>query len=416
MRTVACGLALSPRTEKKPLVAAAGVMCGLAALSAFPLHAQQDIQTIETFDSVRVIACRDAGSADPLVTAAKAALNETKPTVLKALLAEASRELLTGSAGAAERAQLHLVRIKAIEADPCSKLAGPPLDTLHPSADFQSTPAVRFVTGVDISGASSGEIDRMYFVAAMLQAPVGRLMSGNSDTDPLASRYWLFLSPRILSFPQPPSEQLTNSLAINSLGDSVQAVDISGGLEVALLKPRNGIPFWATLRNSHARLGVSAFVSGGFVSQFSAATAARPYDLNDAARPRFLRKYYGGLRFKTYLFSSLASDVVHNQFPGIVDLGVGRDESVTAGRLSSWIFRFDSVYPFPFARSLTIFASLHSALTKSELPVPELPLRNRDYFRIGIGIDLLELLKRGERRVQVRQTPLRYTGSFDGNQ
>ena len=338
--------------------------------------------------------------------------------------------------------------------------------TLAGSSDSPDTPSRRLVIGVDASGASSSDTQQKFFVAADLNTPL-RFFSRHRD--PLESRFWVFFSPRISSQPRDTaiSSLDTSGSFFNSiLGENpkslVQSVDLLSGLEMALIKPRDGIPFWGAYRNTHGRIGMSWVMAWGISSPFvfnDSGGQSTQFVINDSIRARFnnqfqvmdpmmmtvsqtnilfveqersrfFRKFYAGLRFKTYFFSDRVSGecddqrtsqadpkpcyALYSQFPGIFDLTFGQDETVTGGRLRDVVFRADAVYPLPFAPGFHIYGSVYSALTKNEtrnpillqpaqtplaldnilLAIQPVPVRNRDYYRIGMGFDLVQFLRK----------------------
>lgn len=312
-----------------------------------------------------------------------------------------------------------------------------------------------------------------------------------TQTDPLNRRAWWFFNPRIAGVPgqQNPLSNLTlqspSDLFSGQQAKLVAGIEVIGGVEFALIKPRNGLPFWSSYKNTRAKLGLSAVAGGGFKSPFSAGNTNPPVFQLDTTnttlvqqlqtidpkdfgtdptkvlmslacspnsssgacahsnfafvnldRSRFFRSYFIGLRLKSYHFSDLVSshscdaddtttqsdegnsgkyklcEGVYNAFPGIVDLTVGQDESVTAGHLSHFVFRLDAVYPLPWFKGFTIFGSLNAALesnrstahlfappstttgvTVSDKSVFQVPLTlpDRDNYRVGLGVDLVQL-------------------------
>ena len=146
----------------------------------------------------------------------------------------------------------------------------------------------------------------------------------------------------------------------------------------------------------------------------------------DRERSRFYRKYYVGLRLKTYHFSELVKGrcdpdwkesksrpCEYNLFPGVIDLTAGQDEQVTGGHLSRWLFRLDVIQPLPFAPGFTIFGSVSSVFQKNRSTNPvvlpststtalsdpsvfivNLDPRSRDVYRIGLGVDILQVIKK----------------------
>jgi hypothetical protein len=286
--------------------------------------------------------------------------------------------------------------------------------------------------------------------------------------DPLSRPLWFFLNPRITSVPQ--SATSLGSLNIQSISDSitgnnnttaiVQGLDVQGGAELFLIRPRQGLPFWSVVKNAKARVGVALVGGLGFTTPFSppdkstqeftinstilkqfpnagnvqaGATCTPPATTCPASiiafvdedRTRFFRRYYTGFRFKTYFFSDRVKgecddprrgescEGLINLFPGIVDITAGKDEAVTGGKLRNWVFRLDAVYPLPFIPSLHIFGGANVVFARNttmpplvlEPPAKFLPFSdpnifvqqvtppNRDTYRIGLGVDLLEIIR-----------------------
>lgn len=328
------------------------------------------------------------------------------------------------------------------------------------------TPVTRIVAGIDISGASSASGQQKFFLEAGLDTPIGFT---NSPKDPLDRSVWLFLTPRISSIAQSPTpianlntsgDFLGSSLSSTNTTQLVQSVDIAGGVEYMFLKPRHGIPFWGQYPNTHAKIGAGLILGVGAITPFTTpegTKAAQEFVVNDSIknaypsiftstntktvaafvnrdRSRFFRKYYGGVRLKTYYFTDKARmtpkengntgctdqdtssdcDPVYNIFPGTIDLAVGQDESITGGALRGLTFRLEAVYPLPFVPGLHIYGGMYTALSRNRStnplillpPSPLLDLNdpkvqiipvdplNRDSYRLGIGFDLLQLFKK----------------------
>ncbi len=355
-------------------------------------------------------------------------------------------------------------------------------------------PLTRAVVGVDLSAPSAQAVKQAYFVDFDLLAPL-KLPGMKTNEDPLEDWLWLWFNPRITSLPQ--AANYTALSTINETGSflssetskgtlsDIQGLDVSGGFELAIVKPRDGIPWWAGYENTQARLAPSLIVGGGMSTPFSTdntdvisgvntgicsayaapstnttsssaglvcqTTAPVPpstsastviiapdgsskqyVDFYTPQRSRFFRKAYGGVRLKTYFFSRTIKgncdpkpkrgesggdcDGLYDIFPGIIDLTFGKDEAVTAGHMSTWLFRLDAVYPLPFKPSIHLFASAYTALEGNRATQPfnsyviNTPMTganndfntfryaiaplNRDYFRIGIGVDLVQLFKK----------------------
>lgn len=288
------------------------------------------------------------------------------------------------------------------------------------------------------------------------------------NADPLEAPIWWFFNPRITSVPQAPTA--LSNLNVQGFTDIfsskqtnlVQGVDVQGGFEFMIVKPRDGRAFFGSFKNTKARLGLAWVVGGGFASPFAAPgtnptvftldpnsplrhqfqasgaqfcgapPATSPCDIPsrftnitfvNQERSRFFRKYYTGLRLKTYNFSKAFSshdcnpgyknecEGVYNAYPGILDLTVAQDEQVTGGHLSGWLFRLDVAYPLPFLPGTYAFGGVNSAFKKNQNSDPvflpptsntpisdpsvfqvKVPLRDRDNYSLGIGVDLLQVI------------------------
>ncbi len=369
---------------------------------------------------------------------------------------------------------------------------------LSGTANHWKYPLTRGVVGLDMSAVSSQTVKQAYFVDFDLLAPF-KLPGMKSNEDALESPLWFWLNPRITSLPQATNFSalstidasgtfFTNFSNKGSVSDIAQGFDVNGGLEIALLKPRDGIPWWGEYVNAQARLSASLIVGAGISTPFSVDNTDVPSQVNQSIcdafkapagttvsgpsglvctfaaggtnpvitapnpafdptnpmspatvqdqfvdfftpeRSRFFRRYYAGFRLKTYFFSPDVKgdcnpkrkrcDAPYDIFPGIIDVTAGQDEAVTAGRLKNIIFRIEGVYPLPFVPGLHIFGSIYSSFKGNHADFPlnsfnvntpaegarndlntfrfGLPPLNRDYFRVGIGIDLIQVFKRNK--------------------
>jgi len=132
-------------------------------------------------------------------------------------------------------------------------------------------------------------------------------------------------------------------------------------------------------------------------------------------RDRFLRQYYGGLRFRTY---TTKSGDIQNVFPSLLDVTFGQSEAVTGGRLHKFVVGLDGFYVLPFPtkyRFLYLFGSAKFKVggpksiktpflledsassvkfSDANVFIAEPRQSNRDVYRIGFGVDLFELFPR----------------------
>ncbi|HEY0763924.1 MAG TPA: hypothetical protein VGD61_16230 [Pyrinomonadaceae bacterium] len=146
-------------------------------------------------------------------------------------------------------------------------------------------------------------------------------------------------------------------------------------------------------------------------------------------RDRFYRQWYVGLRMKSLYCDNLECSRYKNSFPSILDFGFGQNEAVTGGRFRlngkrAFVIRLDAFYPLPFRPSsfLYLYGSavmkigqggpridnplfLDTApgevqITSNEVFIPTADLQpsrlSRDYYKIGVGVNLTELFNRNK--------------------
>jgi hypothetical protein len=145
-------------------------------------------------------------------------------------------------------------------------------------------------------------------------------------------------------------------------------------------------------------------------------------------RTRFFLQENFGVRFKTYYFKNrLSPDEVGGLcpskrpgqmcpiFPGTYDVTIGQNSAYTGGSLHGWLLRTEAFYPVPFNPAFHVFftAWIHvtgsnqskppllldtagSSTTLLTAGVQQVPLQplNRDYYRIGVGLDLVQFIKK----------------------
>jgi hypothetical protein len=182
-----------------------------------------------------------------------------------------------------------------------------------------------------------------------------------------------------------------------------------------------------TLSSLYPQLG-TALCSYGFKGNM---TASCPNPLPTTApttvafvfpnRSRFYRDFYAGLRLRTFYFNGdcgaekPTSCKVANIFPGTFDLRFGEDETVTAGKLVPFVITLTGSYPIPIPGSggaIRIFGSSYirthsnkntealvlvpsssfTSLDNTSVVVQQIQPADADYFRLGVGVDLVQLI------------------------
>jgi hypothetical protein len=152
-----------------------------------------------------------------------------------------------------------------------------------------------------------------------------------------------------------------------------------------------------------------------FFKEFPGAKGKEHIAFISPERDRFLRQYYGGVRFRTY---TKESGAIQNVFPSMLDVTFGQSEAVTGGKLHKFVFGLDGFYVLPFPtdyRFLYLFGSAKFKvggpktiktpflldISASSVKVTDANVfiadpipSNRDVYRIGFGVDLFELFRK----------------------
>jgi hypothetical protein len=141
------------------------------------------------------------------------------------------------------------------------------------------------------------------------------------------------------------------------------------------------------------------------------------------ARSRFYRDFYAGIRLRTFYLKGTCPDPslklpepackLDNTFPGYFDVRFGEDETVTAGRLVPLVMTLAASYPLPgTSGSVRIFGSVYlrmranqnsnplllvpsasyATLDQTSVVVQPIAPSDQDYYRLGLGIDLIPLI------------------------
>lgn len=329
--------------------------------------------------------------------------------------------------------------------------AGRAADTKEEEPFSPLTAFTRGIAGIDRSGASSADAEQKFLLEFNLRVPIAKKYRGEAYdlNNAVNSRFWAWFNPRITSLAQPTGISVSDINAAGSffspisggkINDISQAFQLLGGFEVALLKPKNSRPIPSGLKDVRSHFAISLFAGGGFITPFSA-TQSPPqiFKVNQSIierfpdakdkdfiafisqdRSRFFRQYYGGLRLTTNYFKvkSNGEEVPDDRFPGIFDLAFGQNESVTRGCLCGGVVRLEAFYPIPYVKSFYVFGTSLTKLSKPKVatslilqpPDAVVPITSdkvflqpvetsdRDFYRIGVGVDLIQLFKKDDKK------------------
>lgn len=307
----------------------------------------------------------------------------------------------------------------------------------------------RAIVGFEQAGASSAEAQQKFFFNFFLSQPLTR----GDRRDPLGSRWRAWGDVRVTSVPQQ-IDASVKDFAINfadeagkvKVSEVAQAMDFLTGIEFRIAELDD--LFRSPDDDDTSRYTLSLIAAGGASTPVTPREELQLFEVNaallnrypvlrdptpddgvdDAAkfvaftpadRDRFFRQWYVGVRLKTDYFGVLGQP--SKRASGQLDLTWGKNEAVTGGRFSQGsVFRADGFFPFPivkklsfvhffgtaimrftrakvedpiFARRITDSSAFDMALFGPNVTFITTPQINRDYYRIGVGIDFVSLVE-----------------------
>ncbi len=311
----------------------------------------------------------------------------------------------------------------------------------YPQGEFS-----RVIVGYEQVGASSAGSTVNPFLDLFISVPV----SGGNRERP---RFRAWGDVRLTSSAQQVQSLSTtaNSFISNgTLGSSfstntnavIKAFEFTGGVQYRLGTSRQMPDF---LGGSKQRFTTSLLLGGGFTSPLSPIDSVEQFTVTADAqarfglppsktviafvnpdRDRFLRQYFAGVRFQTYYFDKDKSTPLETP-PATLDLTLGQNEAVTQ-RLRGAVVRLEGFYPLPFEQTKFIYlfgtallrlgrahidnnplilqpANPTLTLTDPALAIVSRPISTRDNYRIGLGINLLQLVKTLQQKNQAAIEP-----------
>lgn len=321
---------------------------------------------------------------------------------------------------------LHLARPVAAAEEPSDEAA---------TELFADKPDVtRFIIGFEQAAASAAESERKYFIDFTIDIGFGRKV-----TWPLGHygpRFRTWGTVRLTSVPQqvnvPVGEfatQFDERVANIKVNDLVQAGELLSGIEV-IVSTWPG--YWST-KLERGGVSLSVIAGGGVITPLDPQSSLRVFELTDESRQklqidasknfvafvskdrdRFFRQWYAGLRLRTHYRPS------RQQRPNsTLDVAYGQDEAITGGRLTRSVLRIEGFYPMPWG---TGFIYLYGTALVRPGPVREkeplllrpappgivvpaadvevrtIPQVDKDFYRLGIGIDVVRLYEQFKNR------------------
>ena len=301
----------------------------------------------------------------------------------------------------------------------------------------------RTIVGFEQAGASAASGTQKFFFNEYLSVPFPVKQKLDKDFGPRV-RVWGDV--RITSVPQQISSTVgtfavafPKQIADLKVNEVAQGAEFLAGVEVRLLGLSDLLPSFA--EKTKQKFSLHLIFSGGAITPLTPKDTLEVFSIAPGTlapeqrnrletlypqvigktevafvtvdRDRFFRQWYGGFRFKTHYFNENGEALA--RFPAILDITYGQNESVTGGRVRGGVLRLEGFYPLPYdgARFLYLFgtAMLKPSRTKISDPLllqpPDLDIKvpsaqvamvtvpqvNRDYYRIGVGIDFIELVK-----------------------
>jgi hypothetical protein len=297
----------------------------------------------------------------------------------------------------------------------------------------------RAIVGFEQAGASSAKSVQKYFFDLTISAP----LPFQRRIDPyFGARGRGWGSVRVTSVPQQISTPVgtfatgfATQVSNVKVNEVAQAVEFLAGAEYRLIKGgRLPFPFSSFDNSTTNKFVVSLIAGGGATTPLNPKDTLEVFKVSPAAvslfpqaagkdfiafvspdRDRFFRQYYAGLRLQTYYFNSRNDDIPLTRFPAMLDITFGQNEAVTGGRLRGGILRLEGYYPLPYEglKFINLFGTAMMKLTRTKItdplilePAPAgttvpgqnvvivtVPQINRDYYRIGVGIDFVSFVK-----------------------
>ncbi len=304
----------------------------------------------------------------------------------------------------------------------------------------------RAVVGYQQAGAAATDTEQNYFFDLFLSKSLPFPQRISPD---FGEKWRVWGAIRAISVPNTDNftigdaaSSFVTKISALKVKDAARIFDYQGGLEFRITGNTAVLPSFD--RQTKQKFSLSLIGSFGFVTptsplekeppvyaitpQLKAALAAQKISIKDPKdsskdstyaafvpddRDRFFRQYYGGFRMQTFFFNRY--NVPMQRFPAQLDLTIGQNEYVTGGRFHGAVFRFDGYFPLPYEKMnfINLFGTAVFKPSRVKITTP-LVLKtadgvkptddsvllvpvsqfNRDYYRVGVGIDFLSFVQK----------------------
>ena len=312
-------------------------------------------------------------------------------------------------------------------------------------------PLLRTIVGFEQAGVSAAQSKQDFFFDLLYDRPLAFHM--DPDLGP-ALRSWGTL--RISSVPQQINTDVatfaanfTQQIGQLKVNQVAQSFEFLGGIEYRLFALPKKQPKATMLSADYASpppydpkirqaVTINLILGGGVITPLSPKDSVQIFDVPSNQptfftlfpqamgkqfvaftlpdRNRFFRQAYGGLR----LMAHPLGDTSRVRFPETFDLTYGFNESVTGGRIRGGVLRLEGFVPIPYEKTNSIYffgtgifkpgarATISSPFLLQAAPSGTLPTdpnavvittpqADRDYYRVGMGIDFIALVKNWKR-------------------
>ena len=293
----------------------------------------------------------------------------------------------------------------------------------------------RAVVGYEQTGASSTKRNQDYFFDLFISKTLPFKQKVNPD---FGERMRAWTDFRFSSVPQSGDQTIgdfsggfATQVAGLKVKDVANVFDFMAGIEYRLTGNSGLLPSFD--RRTKQKFSMSFIAGAGVITPTNSVDSLTVFKVSPGAvglppeavgkdfvafvqadRDRFFRQYYAGLRLQTYFFNLF--NMPMQRFPAQLDLTLGQNEFVTGGKMAGPVFKVEGYFPLPFdeMKFINIFGSAVLRFKKSTtgtplilqpapdgtvVPAPNvalitLPQPNRDYYRVGIGLDFISFVQK----------------------